>query len=131
MDTHQDDEPAGEQLTLQERFAYTPPNQVLASKARGDRRRASGQTVRRQATRGSTASVTRAADSSPPPAPALIDIETLAGRLGDSVRHLRRLVADRRIPFLKIGHLIRFDPVEINEWLEQQRVRPVTKGHSR
>jgi excisionase family DNA binding protein len=43
--------------------------------------------------------------------PELIDITTLADRLGDSVRHIRRLVAERRIPYLKVGRFVRFDPL--------------------
>jgi excisionase family DNA binding protein len=54
----------------------------------------------------------------------LVDIEGVAGMLGVGVRHVRRLVADRRIPYLKWGHLLRFDPVEIREWLDAAR-RPV------
>jgi excisionase family DNA binding protein len=54
--------------------------------------------------------------------PELIDIDTLALRLGDSVRHIRRLVAERRIPYLKVGHFVRFDPDEIAVWLGTQRV---------
>ncbi|MGH9121682.1 MAG: helix-turn-helix domain-containing protein [Acidimicrobiales bacterium] len=56
--------------------------------------------------------------------PDLMDIETLATRLDDSVRHIRRLVAERRIPYLKVGHFIRFNPAEINGWLIAQAVRP-------
>ena len=37
---------------------------------------------------------------------------------------MRRLVAERRIPFLKWGHLLRFDPDEISRWLDECRVRP-------
>jgi hypothetical protein len=37
------------------------------------------------------------------------------------VRHVRRLVAERRIPYLKWGHLVRFDPVEIAAWLDAAR----------
>jgi excisionase family DNA binding protein len=44
--------------------------------------------------------------------------------LGVGVRHVRRLVADRRIPYLKWGHLLRFDPLEIEAWIDQAR-RPV------
>ena len=33
----------------------------------------------------------------------LVAIDQLADRLGTSVRHLRRLVAERRIPFVKLG----------------------------
>jgi excisionase family DNA binding protein len=58
----------------------------------------------------------------PTTVPELIDIETLAHRLGDSVRHVRRLVAERRIPYLKVGHFVRFDPEEIASWLNTQRV---------
>jgi excisionase family DNA binding protein len=53
--------------------------------------------------------------------PELIDIETLANRLGDSEHHLRRLVAEKRIPYLKVGHFVRFDPAEIAAWLDNAR----------
>jgi excisionase family DNA binding protein len=56
------------------------------------------------------------------PIPELIDIETLAARLGDSVRHVRRMVAEKRIPYLKVGHFVRFDPADVNRWLLDQRV---------
>ena len=38
--------------------------------------------------------------------------------------HIRRLVAERRIPFIKWGHLLRFDPAEIERWLDDARRRP-------
>jgi excisionase family DNA binding protein len=53
--------------------------------------------------------------------PELMSIDQLAQRLGITVRHVRRLVADRRIPYLKVGKLIRFDSDEIAEWLNSQR----------
>ena len=49
--------------------------------------------------------------------PQLVDIPTVAGQLGVGVRHVRRLVTERRIPYVKWGHLIRFDVVEIQLWL--------------
>lgn len=49
--------------------------------------------------------------------PQLIDIETLSVQLGDSIRHLRRLIAENRIPYIKVGHFIRFDPEQIKRWL--------------
>ncbi len=60
--------------------------------------------------------------------PELIDIETLANRLGDSVRHVRRLVAESRIPYLKVGHFVRFDPAEIVRWLDNTRQPDRTGG---
>lgn len=53
--------------------------------------------------------------------PTLLDIDQLANRLGTSHRHIRRLVAERRIPYVKVGRLIRFDPGEIATWLDQTR----------
>ena len=54
----------------------------------------------------------------------LIDTTTLAELLGVNARHIRRLVAERRIPFIKWGHLIRFDPLEVNDWIDTYRNRP-------
>ena len=65
--------------------------------------------------------------------PDLMDMETLAAHLGDSVRHVRRLVADKRIPYMKVGHFGRFDPAEIAEWLDRARQpdmgQPRTEEH--
>jgi len=51
----------------------------------------------------------------------LWDVDDVARRLGVQARHIRRLVAERRIPYLKWGHLLRFDPVEIEAWLDTAR----------
>lgn len=53
--------------------------------------------------------------------PLLIDIPTLAKHLGVGERHIRRLVFENRIPYVKWGHLIRFDQSEIIGWLKAQR----------
>lgn len=52
----------------------------------------------------------------------LIDIHGVAEQLGVSERHIRRLVFERRIPFIKWGHLLRFDPDEIDRWIDASRV---------
>jgi excisionase family DNA binding protein len=57
--------------------------------------------------------------------PKLLDLDGIAEHLGVTPRHVRRLVAERRIPFVKWGHLLRFDPVEIAVWLDGHRVSPV------
>jgi excisionase family DNA binding protein len=60
-----------------------------------------------------------------PAAPAqrrLLDIDVLAEWLATSPRHIRRLVAERRVPFVKVGHFIRFDPDDIGRWIEEQKV---------
>jgi excisionase family DNA binding protein len=51
----------------------------------------------------------------------LMDLPAVAERLGVNQRHIRRLVAEKRIPFLKWGHLLRFDPDEIDAWLDDAR----------
>jgi excisionase family DNA binding protein len=54
--------------------------------------------------------------------PHLLTIDQLVERLGISTRHVRRLIAERRIPYLKVGKLVRFDPDEISRWLDDSRV---------
>ena len=61
--------------------------------------------------------------------PDLLDIDQLAKHLGTSHRHIRRLIAERRIPYVKVGRLIRFDPAEIATWLDQTR-QPVGNGYA-
>jgi excisionase family DNA binding protein len=50
--------------------------------------------------------------------PHLLTIDQLVQRLGTSTRRVRRLIAERRIPYLKVGKLVRFDPGQINRWLD-------------
>jgi excisionase family DNA binding protein len=66
----------------------------------------------------STASTQPAQDRSAP----LLTINEVATRLGATPRFVRRLVADRRIVFHRIGKFIRFDPVEIEALVEEGRV---------
>jgi excisionase family DNA binding protein len=56
--------------------------------------------------------------------PQLLDLPGVAERLGTSERHVRRLVLERRIPYIKVGHFVRFDPADIGEWLDGARVAP-------
>jgi excisionase family DNA binding protein len=55
--------------------------------------------------------------------PQLLTIDQLAEQLGITTRHVRRLIAERRVPYLKVGKLIRFDPADIAAWLDEARVR--------
>ncbi|MGH9072981.1 MAG: helix-turn-helix domain-containing protein [Acidimicrobiales bacterium] len=41
--------------------------------------------------------------------------------LETSERHVRRLVAERRIPYLKVGGRLRFDDEEVACWLDTAR----------
>jgi excisionase family DNA binding protein len=54
--------------------------------------------------------------------PELMTMDQLAERLGVTHRRVRRLVDERRVPFLRVGRFIRFDPAEISAWLDRARV---------
>ena len=59
---------------------------------------------------------------------ALLDTDDVAKVLRVTPRHVRRLVAERRIPFVKAGRFVRFDPGELDIWLDEQRVDVVRRG---
>jgi excisionase family DNA binding protein len=59
----------------------------------------------------------------------LLDVPGVAAYLTISVRPVRRLVAERRVPHHKVGHLVRFDPDEIDAWLANNHRGP--DGHRR
>jgi len=52
----------------------------------------------------------------------LLDIDALAVNLCVTTSFVRRLIHERRIPFLKIGKFIRFHPTDIENWILDQRV---------
>jgi excisionase family DNA binding protein len=52
----------------------------------------------------------------------LLDVEELAQWLGVEQGFVRRLIAERRVPFVKIGKFVRFDPNEITTWIDSRRV---------
>jgi excisionase family DNA binding protein len=57
--------------------------------------------------------------------PALVDIQAVSCSLGISMRQVRRFVAEGQIPFVRVGHLIRFDPDKLNEWIDARRAGSV------
>ena len=54
----------------------------------------------------------------------LVGVQDVARLLGVGERYVYRLVSERRIPYIKCGHYVRFDPDEIGSWLDDARVRP-------
>jgi excisionase family DNA binding protein len=56
----------------------------------------------------------------------LLTIEEAATRLKMSVRYVRRLVTERRIVFYRLGRAVRFDPVDLAEFVRAGRVDPLT-----
>jgi excisionase family DNA binding protein len=53
----------------------------------------------------------------------------LANMLQITERHVRRLVAEKRIPFTKVGGRLRFNLARILEWLEDNSDGPDPSGH--
>lgn len=58
----------------------------------------------------------------------LLDIEGVARILGVTIRHVRRLVAEKRIPYIKVGHYVRFDRRDVDEWISERRVPSLSEG---
>jgi excisionase family DNA binding protein len=52
-----------------------------------------------------------------PPSPPLIDIPAAAEKLGTTVVHVRRLISNKTIPYIKIGALVRFRPDQLDQWI--------------
>jgi excisionase family DNA binding protein len=54
----------------------------------------------------------------------LLSVTQAAERLGTPERFIRRLVAQRRIRFYKVGRYIRFDIADLDAFIETGRVEP-------
>jgi excisionase family DNA binding protein len=54
----------------------------------------------------------------------LLGVEEAADRLGTSPRFIRRLIAERRIAFTKIGRHVRIDTDDIDAFIAAGRVEP-------
>jgi excisionase family DNA binding protein len=54
----------------------------------------------------------------------LLKPEEAAERLNVSLRFIRRLCHERRLPYTKVGKFVRFDADELEAWITAQRVEP-------
>jgi excisionase family DNA binding protein len=52
----------------------------------------------------------------------LLSIEQAAERLGTSKRFVRRLIAERRIAYMKLGRHVRIDPDDLDAFITAGRV---------
>jgi len=55
----------------------------------------------------------------------LLDIDEAATYLATTRRHMRRLVAERRIAHVKVGAFVRFHTADLDRYLEARHVEPV------
>lgn len=52
----------------------------------------------------------------------LLDVDQAAHRLGTSVRFIRRLIAERRIPYIKLGRHVRIQATDLESFIAAGRV---------
>lgn len=53
--------------------------------------------------------------------PELVDIARAAELLAVSERYVRRMVAERRIPIVKLGRKVRIDVADLQRYVEENR----------
>jgi excisionase family DNA binding protein len=60
------------------------------------------------------------------PADQLLTVEAAAERMSTSVRFIRRLIAERRIEFVKVGRHVRISESVLAAFIASGRVQPMT-----
>ncbi|MGH3226106.1 MAG: excisionase family DNA-binding protein [Streptosporangiaceae bacterium] len=55
----------------------------------------------------------------------LLTVEAAAERMSTSVRFVRRLIAERRIAFVKLGRHVRLTEADVAAFIESGRITPM------
>ena len=53
----------------------------------------------------------------------LMDIKETSEYLGCTVNTLYSWTSQKRIPYVKLGRLVKFDRVDLDKWIEAQKVK--------
>ena len=61
----------------------------------------------------------------------LLTVEAAADRLSTSVRFIRRLIAERRIEFVKVGRHVRISEAALAAFIDAGRVEPMSAADVR
>jgi excisionase family DNA binding protein len=64
-------------------------------------------------------------------APVLLDVDEAARRLRTKPRFVRRLIAERRIEFHKLGRYVRISEAALDDFIKAGRVEPLTAADVR
>lgn len=64
-------------------------------------------------------------EAASPIARRLLSIQEVATYTGLSVHTLYTMVSQRRIPYVKLGRLTKFDVRTLDAWIEKRSVRPI------
>ncbi len=59
----------------------------------------------------------------------LISIQEASDYTSLAVNTLYKMVNQRRIPYVKVGRLVKFDLAQLDEWINQQTVMPMVPKH--
>lgn len=63
--------------------------------------------------------------------PRLVTIHEAAVYTGLAVDTLYKMVNQRRIPFVKVGRLVKFDIGMLDDWIQQHTIMPMPPKHSK
>lgn len=55
----------------------------------------------------------------------LLTTAQAAERLGLSLKYVYRLCDEKKLPYIRVGTAIRFDPAELDAWIDARRVPAV------
>ena len=61
----------------------------------------------------------------------LLTADEVAERLNATPRLVRRLVEQRRISYVKVGRLVRFEPSAVADFIERNKVKPLDQARLR
>jgi excisionase family DNA binding protein len=61
----------------------------------------------------------------------LLTVEAAAEHMSTSVRFIRRLIAERRIEFVRVGRHVRISETALAEFIDAGRVEPMTTADMR
>ena len=64
-------------------------------------------------------------------APPMLDVQQVAQRLGTKPRFVRRLIAERRIEYHKLGRHVRISEPALVAFITAGRVEPVSRSRGR
>jgi len=59
----------------------------------------------------------------------LLTVEAAANQLSTSPRFIRRLIAERRIEFVKVGRHVRISESALTDFIDAGRVEPLATAH--
>ncbi len=57
----------------------------------------------------------------------LINVQEVAQRLNMAVTTIYKMVNQRRIPYVKIGGALKFNLAQVERWVQEQTVMPMTR----